>query len=72
MAETPNFLHHEDLYRRIVESSPAAVALLTNEPSSRVLYASPRIEELSGFTPQELIAATRSGTRGCTRTRSAA
>src|SRR5262245_4672582 len=55
VTERPDFLDHEDLYRRIVESSPAAVALLTNEAAARVLYASPRIAEISGFTPAELI-----------------
>ncbi|MET0800401.1 MAG: PAS domain-containing protein, partial [Actinomycetota bacterium] len=47
--------HDELLYRRIVEDSPAAVVLLTNEAPTRALYASPRIEEISGFTPDELL-----------------
>ncbi|HET6712334.1 MAG TPA: PAS domain-containing protein [Actinomycetota bacterium] len=55
MTETPDFLHDEALYRRIVEESPAAVVLLTNEPAARVLFASPRIEEISGFTPDDLL-----------------
>jgi PAS domain S-box-containing protein len=48
--------HDEALYRRIVEDSPAAVVLLSNEPATRVLYASPRIEAISGFSVDELIA----------------
>jgi len=50
------FPHNEALYRRIVEDSPAAVVLLTNEPAAAVLYASPRIEEISGYRPVELVA----------------
>ncbi|MGH2539830.1 MAG: PAS domain-containing protein, partial [Actinomycetota bacterium] len=56
MSERPSFPRDELLYRRIVEDSPAAVVLLTNEPATRVLFASPRIEEISGFTPDELLA----------------
>jgi len=55
VTKTPDFLHDEALYRRIVEESPAAVVLLTNETAARVLYASPRIEEMSGFSPDELM-----------------
>ena len=53
---TSDFLHDEELYRRIVEDSPAAVVLLTSETTSQVLYASPQVEEISGFAPAELLA----------------
>ena len=53
---TSDFLHGDELYRRIVEDSPAAVVLLAAETTQRVLYASPRVEEISGFAPDELLA----------------
>ena len=46
----------EAMYRRIVEDSPAAVVLLSNEAATRVLYASPRIEDICGFAVEALIA----------------
>ncbi len=52
---TSNFLDDSELYRRIVEDSPVAVMLLTSESNPRVLYASRRIEEISGFTPGQLL-----------------
>jgi adenylate cyclase len=54
MTWTPDLPHDEELFRRIVEGSPAAVLLLTNDPVPRVLYASPRVEELTGFPADEL------------------
>jgi adenylate cyclase len=54
VTETPHFLGDPDLYRRIVEDSPTAVVLLTNEATPRVLYATPSVLEISGFTPDEL------------------
>jgi PAS domain S-box-containing protein len=54
--EDPGLLDDPQLFRRIVEASPAAVVLLTNEPVPRVLYATPRVHEISGFTPEELVA----------------
>ena len=58
MAETSGFLDDPQLFRRIVEDSPAPVVLLTNEPAPRVLYATPRVQEISGFTPDELVSRT--------------
>lgn len=55
MTQTPGFPHDEALFRRIVEDSPAAVVLLSNEVAARVLYVSPRIEAISGFRPDELL-----------------
>ena len=52
---TSAFLDDGKLYRRIVENSPVAVMLLTSESNPRVLYASRRIEEISGFTPGQLL-----------------
>ncbi len=54
MTSTPGLTHDEDLFRRIVENSPTAVLVLTNERVPRVLYASPRMEEFTGFTDEEL------------------
>ena len=54
MTTTPGLPRDEDLFRRIVEESPAAVLLLTNEHVPRVLYASPRVEEITGYTDDEL------------------
>ena len=54
MTSTPGLPNDEELFRRIVEESPAAVLLLTNEHVPRVLYASPRVEELTGFRADEL------------------
>ena len=54
MTKTPGF-PDDELYRRIVEDSPAAVVLLTNEAVPRVLFASPQMEEISGFRPEEFI-----------------
>jgi adenylate cyclase len=51
---TPDLPADEELFRRIVEESPAAVLLLTNEHVPRVLYASPRVEELTGFPAEEM------------------
>jgi PAS domain S-box-containing protein len=53
-SSTPADPHDEDLYRRIVEDSPAAILLLTNERVPHVIYASPRIEDFTGFTADEL------------------
>lgn len=55
MTETPRLPDHELVFRRIVEESPAAVMLLTSESNPRVLYASPRVEQISGFPPGELL-----------------
>ncbi len=52
---TSDFLDDGELYRRIVEDSPVAVMLLTSESNPQVLYASRRIEEISGFTPGQLL-----------------
>jgi PAS domain S-box-containing protein len=52
--QTPEFPHDDDLFRRIVEESPAAVLLLSNEHATTVLYGSPRVEDITGFTPEEL------------------
>jgi len=56
VTETSDFPRDDALFRRIVEDSPAAVVLVTSEAAPRVLYASPQVEEISGFTPTELIA----------------
>ena len=55
VTETPRLPEGELLFRRIVEDSPAAVVLLTDEAVPRVLYASPRIEEIAGYRPDELV-----------------
>lgn len=57
VTEAPDVLHDEALFQRIVEASPAAVMLLTSEATPHVLYASPRVEEISGYAPGELLAA---------------
>ena len=54
MTQLPDVPRDDALFRRIVEDSPAAVLLLSNEHATRVLYANPRIEEITGFTPDEL------------------
>ncbi len=54
MTETPDFPHDDGLFRRIVEDSPATVLLLSNEYATKVLYASPRVEDITGFTSDEL------------------
>ena len=54
MTELPDVPRDDALFRRIVEESPAAVLLLSNEHATRVLYANPRIEEITGFAPNEL------------------
>jgi PAS domain S-box-containing protein len=55
VTETPRLPDDELVFRRIVEDSPAAVMLLTSESNPRVLYASPRVEEISGFAPRQLL-----------------
>ena len=54
MTSTPGLPREEELFRRIVEDSPAAVLLLTNEQVPHVMYASPRVEELTGFPADEM------------------
>ena len=54
MIQLPDVPRDDSLFRRIVEDSPTAVLLLSNEHATRVLYANPRIEEITGFTPDEL------------------
>jgi len=58
VAETSGFLDDPQLFRRILEDSPAAIVLMTDEPAPRVLYATPRVHDISGFTPDELVART--------------
>jgi PAS domain S-box-containing protein len=55
VTETPRLPDDELVFRRIVEDSPTAVMLLTSESNPRVLYASPRMEEISGFAPGQLL-----------------
>jgi PAS domain S-box-containing protein len=54
VTELPDVPRDDALFRRIVEDSPAAVLLLTNEHATRVLYANPRVGEITGFTADEL------------------
>jgi PAS domain S-box-containing protein len=44
----------EGLFQRIVEDAPSGVLVLTNERVPRVVYASPRMEEFTGFSVDEL------------------